>query len=249
MDIFDRGRNEKEPTTCRVCGRTIKNFYAGRVAHGRVHVRQGEVTEELDAHGLIVFRALSKRATAGDGEPEPPPSAPDRSVTPPGAGPDGGSDLEPQLSESGPEEDILAAADELAGLTETERLTVVQARRGQGQYRRALIARWRKCAVSGVTDHRLLRASHLKPWRSCSNAERIDPANGLLLVASLDAAVDRLLVTFDDSGSIRISPTLKMDDRRRAGISLGMSISSVRTDLLPYLREHHRLYELAHPGQ
>jgi putative restriction endonuclease len=36
----------------------------------------------------------------------------------------------------------------------------------------------------------MLRASHIKPWSDCSNRERLDPLNGLLLVAHIDALFD-----------------------------------------------------------
>jgi hypothetical protein len=76
--------------------------------------------------------------------------------------------------------DIAAASQELSNLTPTERSTLISARRGQGQYRKKLLRLWKGCAISGCTSESLLRASHLKPWRLCSNAERLDPFNGLL---------------------------------------------------------------------
>lgn len=51
-------------------------------------------------------------------------------------------------------------------------------------------------------------ASHIKPWRASSNAERLDKFNGLLLIPNLDRAFDAGLVTFEQDGQIRISPQL-----------------------------------------
>ena len=79
-------------------------------------------------------------------------SAEDISVTP------------PEFDEDA-EKDILAAAHELESLGETERQAVVSARRGQGRYRNDLLNLWVNCAVTGCTVERLLRSSHLKPWK------------------------------------------------------------------------------------
>ena len=73
----------------------------------------------------------------------------------------------------------------------------------------------RRCAVTGVDQGELLRASHIKPWARCANdAERLDPHNGLLLVADWDAAVDAGLLTFGDGGepafSVLLAPAAKV---------------------------------------
>jgi hypothetical protein len=88
-------------------------------------------------------------------------------------------------------------------LSVTSRQTLVQARLGQGQFRRDLIERFRgRCAVTGCDFQPLLRASHIKPWSSSDNHERLDPENGLLLVANLDALFDRHLISFTDDGQM-----------------------------------------------
>ena len=65
----------------------------------------------------------------------------------------------------------------------TQKKQLILARRGQGQFRRDVCKLWRqKCAVTGCGVIKLLRASHLKPWSKCdTDAERLDPYNGLLL--------------------------------------------------------------------
>ena len=54
----------------------------------------------------------------------------------------------------------------------------------------------------------VLRASHIKPWRESSDEERLDPENGLLLVANLDALFNDGLITFDDEGEMLVSARL-----------------------------------------
>jgi predicted restriction endonuclease len=78
---------------------------------------------------------------------------------------------------------------------ETTRQRLVEARLHQGRFRRQVLDKWqRRCVVSGCTLEDILRASHIKPWRDSNTDERLDPANGLLLTANLDALFDRYLI-------------------------------------------------------
>lgn len=88
----------------------------------------------------------------------------------------------------------------------TEKNTLVKSRIGQGVFREKLIAYWTCCSVTGFKDTDLLIASHIKPWHVSNNAERLDVCNGLLLVPNLDRAFDAGLITFEESGKIKISP-------------------------------------------
>jgi|SRR6056297_51805 len=92
--------------------------------------------------------------------------------------------------------------------TEAERLVIQRV--GQDIFRERLITYWQgSCPLTGITDHALLRASHIKPWKDCeSDEDRLDVHNGLLLSALWDAAFDRGLVTFDDNGSPQLSTKL-----------------------------------------
>ena len=75
-------------------------------------------------------------------------------------------------------------------MTEAERL-VIQ-RIGQDVFRDALMAYWGgRCPLTGITEPGLLRASHIVPWADCTDAQRLDVHNGLLLSALWDAAFDR----------------------------------------------------------
>lgn len=97
----------------------------------------------------------------------------------------------------------------------TTRKALVNARLGQGRFRTDVLAMWDGCcAVSGATTLVAIRASHIKPWRSSTNAERLDPRNGLPLVASLDALFDAGLISFDNAGAIKVSPKLNRAEQR-----------------------------------
>lgn len=109
---------------------------------------------------------------------------------------------------SAPLDRFIARTRELPRFTEAER--VVIQRIGQDVFREALIDLWAgRCAVTGLDQLELLRASHIKPWADCdTDAERLDPMNGLLLAAHWDLAFDSGLVTFDESGVPYLSARL-----------------------------------------
>lgn len=90
----------------------------------------------------------------------------------------------------------------------TEREVLAKARVGQGRFRADLVATWRKgevCALTGLEVPEMLIASHIKPWRDSTNAERLDPMNGLLLVAHADKLFDRCLMSFREERGVFVS--------------------------------------------
>ncbi len=104
-------------------------------------------------------------------------------------------------------------------IDETTRQRLVEARLGQGQFRRQVLERWRRrCVVTGCTLEDILRASHIKPWRSCTDDERLNPANGLLLTANLDALFDRCSISFEDDGRMLVSGNISPSEREMLGI-------------------------------
>jgi DNA-binding transcriptional ArsR family regulator len=144
-----------------------------------------------------------------------------------------------KVTSHNPLDDIAEAEKEKDFATNTQRWALVQARIGQGPFRDALLKYWGSCAVSGISEPAVLRASHIKPWRVASNRERLDPANGLLLAAHLDALFDAGLITFETDGKIRISSLLALEDTLKLGISPTMRLCRITTEHEAYM-EHHR---------
>ncbi|KAA0570614.1 HNH endonuclease [Azospirillum sp. Sh1] len=104
-------------------------------------------------------------------------------------------------------------------LPETERQALHQARIGQGLFRRRLLERWNNaCAVTGCAVSEALRASHIKPWCESENSERLDPNNGLILSATIDALFDRGLISFEDDGAMLLSDAISSNDRSVLGL-------------------------------
>jgi predicted restriction endonuclease len=82
-----------------------------------------------------------------------------------------------------------------------------------------------------------LVASHIKPWRVSSHQERLNPYNGLLLLANVDKTFDLGYITFSDKGIIRISVAL--DDHQKLGIrtDMGINIGPQHQDFMACHRE------------
>ncbi len=84
----------------------------------------------------------------------------------------------------------------------------------------------------------LLRASHIKPWRECTNLERLDPLNGLLLNPTLDHLFDSGFITFKEDGYIHISERLSKEDLEILGIVSGSMLQKMPDGLMKYMRIH-----------
>lgn len=150
-----------------------------------------------------------------------------------------------ELPESAPtaEQDIEAATD--LPEQETERKAVIAARRGQGVFRARLDDYWGGCAITACTTRELLRASHIAPWRESSNSDRLNPDNGLLLAAHLDAAFDQGLISFADDGRILLHARLPAADAKAIGITAAMCLRKVGPGHLPFLARHRELHGFA----
>lgn len=135
--------------------------------------------------------------------------------------------------------DVDEHSEELRNLGDTERRALIQSRVGQGRFRQDVLQLWGCCAVTGVSDDRVLKASHIKPWRDANNQERLDPHNGLALIPNLDALFDSGFVTFDSSGRIHVSKSIALDVMAALGIDTGMRLRRMSERLERYLR-HHR---------
>jgi putative restriction endonuclease len=86
---------------------------------------------------------------------------------------------------------------------------MVAQRVGQGFFRRAVLANYDEvCCVTGIADSRLLIASHIKPWKD-DIENRHNPANGVLLSATIDKAFDCGLLTITNRGRVRIARQLR----------------------------------------
>jgi hypothetical protein len=149
--------------------------------------------------------------------------------------------LKPHLEEAQEAEDLTAIIKSDAD--DTTKRSLVNARLGQGSFRAALMEYWQeRCPITGCQIDVVLRASHIKPWSESSNRERLDPSNGILLAASIDALFDRHFITFDRNGSLNVNSTITPDAMRKLG-ALEKQMTPLSSDAQRYLDTHRSAFQ------
>ncbi|MGK5060328.1 HNH endonuclease [Janthinobacterium sp. LB2P49] len=139
-------------------------------------------------------------------------------------------------------EDLLSIMKD-SSKSETERLAQLTIRLGQGGFRQALDKEFEeKCAVTGLEVRAALRASHIVPWTSALGSQRIDPKNGLLLSANIDALFDRYMITFGHDGRLKHSHMLTKRDWEMLG-PIGDLRAKPCAPRAEYLKKHNVEFE------
>jgi putative restriction endonuclease len=113
-----------------------------------------------------------------------------------------------------------------SSLSSTEKQALILARRGQGIFKKNVMAIERRCRITKVEKIEHLRASHIKPWRNCRDKdERLAATNGLLLTPSIDHLFDRGFISFEDDGRLLISPIAHEESLQKMGIDTGERVN------------------------
>ena len=128
-------------------------------------------------------------------------------------------------------------------ITETERNAIIKSRVGQGVYRDGLLRLWGGCAVTGYRRPTILLASHIKPWKNCTNRERLDPYNGLLLQPTIDRLFDKGLVSFDERGHMIRAVNVTDNELEWLGVNPRAKLRMMPEATMQYL-EYHREHAL-----
>jgi putative restriction endonuclease len=115
-------------------------------------------------------------------------------------------DLETNLAPKLVVEDRNFPMEDFTGET---RPVMMRQRIKQNFFRRMVLSSYRgRCCMSGVSEPRLLIASHIVPWSS-DEANRLNPSNGLCLSAIHDRAFDQGLIGLSDNLTVIVSDDLK----------------------------------------
>lgn len=122
----------------------------------------------------------------------------------------------------------------------TEKEQLVKSRVGQGRFRLNVQLFENKCRVTGVSDPQFLIASHIKPWRSSNNIERLDGENGLFLSPNIDALFDKGKISFDDDGTLLLSSNMDADTLKLLGVPDKPFRSGAFTKKQKKYLAHHR---------
>ncbi len=123
----------------------------------------------------------------------------------------------------------------------TTKKALVNARLGQGAFRSQVLQLWENCcSVTRSVTLDAIRASHIKPWRESNDEERLDPNNGLPLVASLDSLFDAGLISFESSGTLIASSKLSIPERQIFGVSESSLTRKPTAKTAEYLAFHRK---------
>ena len=107
-----------------------------------------------------------------------------------------------------PESDVLLPED----FTGETRQVLTAQRIKQHFFRRAVLSSYRgRCCMSGLSEPRLLIASHIVPW-SRDKTNRLNPSNGLCLSAIHDRAFDKGLISLTDDFRVMLSEKIRKRD-------------------------------------
>ena len=123
----------------------------------------------------------------------------------------------------------------------TTKINLIKTRVGQIRFRSEVLQLWdNRCSVTRSETSDAIRASHIKPWWDSTDRERLDPYNGLPLVASLDALFDVGLISFASSGSLIVSSKLSESEQQIFGINSSCSLTKPPPQKTKRYLEYHR---------
>ena len=124
-----------------------------------------------------------------------------------------------------------------------EKIQLTKSRRGQGTFKANVRLVESRCRVTGVSNIKHLRASHIKPWSKSSNHEKLDGNNGLLLSPHVDHLFNDGYISFENSGKLIVSQELNPLVLEKWSISNQTQVGKFNSKQCQYL-EYHRDVEL-----
>ncbi len=126
-------------------------------------------------------------------------------------------------------------------IAEAELEIKTKMRRGKEQFRESLLPLWNgECPLCGIAIEDVLKATHAKPWKDSSDAERLDPFNGVLLCANHSAMYSAGLIAFTGGGRLHISSRIPEEQYSLYGLRKSLKVP-VSLEHASYLRWHKRI--------
>jgi len=127
----------------------------------------------------------------------------------------------------------------MSGDKHKNRLTKV--RTFQIYFRALVIAKWQTCPFLELGKKKLLVASHIKPYKDCSNDECRDEYNGIPMTAAYDLLMDKGYISFDLDGKLMVSDQLSSEERERFNLAHFKSQKLIETKHREeFLDFHHK---------
>lgn len=98
---------------------------------------------------------------------------------------------------------------EFSKVSGKDTLSYVKNRINQSFFRKMILYEYSgQCCITGLNLLEVLRASHIVSWAS-DKQNRMNPANGVCLSATYDAAFDRHLISFDEEYRMILNPVIR----------------------------------------
>ena len=119
-----------------------------------------------------------------------------------------------------------------------EKIQLTKSRRGQGIFKANVRLVEDHCRITGVTNIKHLRASHIKPWSLSDNDEKLDGNNGLLLSPHVDHLFDRGFISFEPKGKLLISNELNVSVLEKWSINPDHNVGTFTSKQNEYLEFH-----------
>jgi hypothetical protein len=123
----------------------------------------------------------------------------------------------------------------------TQKLQLVLSRRGQGVFKANVRMNGKTCRCTGVSHPSLLVASHIKPWSKCSDKEKLDGCNGIMLSPHVDRLFDRGFISFEDDGGLKVSSKLPPGTLEQWGLQSLDNVGPFSPEQATYLK-YHRIH-------
>ncbi|MGO1060156.1 HNH endonuclease [Planococcus sp. FY231025] len=128
----------------------------------------------------------------------------------------------------------------LTMISEMELDIKTKMRRGKAQFRKNLQTLWQEgCPLCGIAIEEAMTASYAKPWKDSTDAERLDPYNGILLCANHAALYTAGLIAFTGGGSLRVASRIPKQLYPVYGLAKGAKVPAA-PEHAPYFRWHKR---------
>ena len=119
----------------------------------------------------------------------------------------------------------------------------INVRYGQSKFRKKVLDNFHnKCAITGIREKNLLRASHIIPWAH-KKEYRGDLRNGIALYVEVDSLFDNGYISLDDEYKIIVSPLINsFSDELRSKLEKlnGRKINSPKKELNRKYLKYHR---------
>lgn len=125
-------------------------------------------------------------------------------------------------------------------IKKSDKIQLINARIGQGKFRKELIEELQSCPFTGINDSRLLIASHIKPWKDSNNKDRLSTKNGLLLSPTMDKLFDRGFISFNKNKKLLISPWLTSEARKQLRLDEFVYLDDLPIQGREKYMEYHR---------